>query len=140
MMRKLAFAFLLSAVICQTAVAGTVSGTLQEDFSCPNANCTSTCVGPGGETPISDYKDLSAWVVGQPDRLWLQKIDAQNNISLLILGVGDRCIFVGTPLTIQQTPQVSSLGLPPVTQCTCIGTRCTPPGCAGRAPEVSPLR
>jgi hypothetical protein len=139
-MIKLAFVILFSAAICPAAVAGTINGTIQEDFSCSAANCTSTCVGPGGETAISGYKDLSAWVVGQPDRLWLQKTDSQNNISVIVLGVGDRCLFSGVPLTIQQTPQVSSLGPPPVTQCICLNGICNPPGCFQRTPQVSPLR
>jgi hypothetical protein len=54
----------------------------------------------GGGTTVSGYMDLSAWVVGQPERLWLQKTDAQNNVSIMVLGIDDRCIFGGTPSTI----------------------------------------
>jgi hypothetical protein len=139
-MRRFALLVLFAVSMTRAAVAGSINGTIQEDFSCPAANCTTSCVGTGGSLTISGYKDLSAWMVGQPDRLWLQKTDPQNNVSLFVLGVGDRCVFAGTALTIQQQPTSSSLGPPPTGQCVCIGNVCTPPGCGSPTPEVSPLK
>ena len=51
-----------------------------------------------GRDPYQVWR--GAWMVGQPDRLWLQKTDAQNNVSIMVLGIDDRCIFGGTPSTI----------------------------------------
>ena len=114
------------------AHAGTITGTLQEDFQCPGANCTTTCAGPVGPLKIDGYRELSAWTIGQPDRLWLQKTDQANNMSVIVLGVADHCEFGGTPLTIGVQPQVSSLGPPPQSSCVCMGTQCIPEGCNHR--------
>lgn len=128
MFRALMGIIAAGATLGHAAFAGNINGTLQEEFSCPAANCTTSCVGPGGAATITGYKDLSAWMIGQPDRLWLQKTDSQNNVSEIVLGVGDRCTFGGTPLTISSPLQISPL--PPVKPgCTCIGNQCTPPGC-----------
>ncbi len=110
--------------MCSAAFAGNINGTLQEDFSCPAANCTTTCVGPGGPETITGYKELSAWMVGQPDRLWLM----MDRATVIVLGVADRCKFAGTPYTIGPPTEVDPLPQPPP-QCTCIGNECTPPGC-----------
>jgi hypothetical protein len=34
--------------------------------------CSLRNVGPGGLQTITGYKKLSAWMIGEPDRLWLQ--------------------------------------------------------------------
>jgi hypothetical protein len=136
MFRAIAGMLLLVAAF-SNAVGANVNGTLQEDFSCPGVNCTTSCVGPGGPISITGYKDLSAWMINQPDRLWLQKTDNQNNVSVIVLGVGDRCTFGGAPLTIAAPIQVSPLGPNPPAQCTCVGNNCNPLGCAQTS---SPLR
>jgi hypothetical protein len=124
MIRRIGLFILIALATSSVAFAGTINGTLQEDFSCPAGNCTTSCVGPGGPQTITGYKDLSAWMVGQPDRLWLQT----DNGRVIVLGVGDRCTFAGTPYTIGQPPEV--VPLPPVNPgCTCIGNVCNPPGC-----------
>ena len=134
MFRTMAGTISLITVFASNAVGANINGTLQEDFSCPAANCTTSCVGPGGPVSITSYKDLSAWMIGQPDRLWLQKTDNQNNVSVIVLGVGDRCTFGGTPLTIAAPIEVSPLGPNPPPQCTCVGTNCMPPGCVNSSP------
>lgn len=117
------FVFIAMAT-SSVALAGRVSGTLQEDFSCPGGDCTTICVGAGGQQSIANYKELSAWMVGQPDRLWL----VMDNARVIVLGVGDRCTFAGTAYTISSPTEVDPL--PPVNPgCTCIGNQCTPPGC-----------
>lgn len=132
MLTRFTLFVLFAVAISQGAAAAYITGTLQEEFTCPTGNCTTVCVGPGGQQAFSNYKDLSAWVVGQPDRLWLM-VDSS---KLVVLGVGDRCTFAGTPLTIQGPIEVIPLP-PPNPGCTCIGNVCTPPGCA--TPHVSPL-
>jgi hypothetical protein len=124
MIGKFGLFILVAIATSSVAFAGTVKGTLQEDFTCPAGNCTTVCVGPGGQQSISSYKELSAWMIGQPDRLWLM----MDNSKVIVLGVGDRCTFAGTPYTIGQPTEVDPL--PPVPpQCTCIGGVCTPPEC-----------
>jgi hypothetical protein len=137
MFRTMTRTILLVAALASNAIGANINGTQQQDFSCPSANCTTACAGPGGPMSITGYKDLSAWMIGQPERLWLQKTDNQNNVSVIVLGVGDRCTFGGTPLTISSPIQVSPLGPNPPPQCTCVGTNCFPPGCAQTS---SPLR
>lgn len=124
MLARFGFFLLFAVAMNSVAFAGAIKGTLQEDFSCPAGNCTTVCVGPGGQQSISNYKDLSAWMIGQPDRLWLM----MDSSRVVVLGVGDRCTFAGTPLIIGQPTEVDPL--PPVAPpCTCIGNSCTPPGC-----------
>jgi hypothetical protein len=115
---------LIAMAASSIASAGTINGTLQEDFTCPAGNCTTVCVGPGGQQNISNYRELSAWMITQPDRLGLM----MDNSRVIVLGVGDRCTFAGTPYTIGAPVEVDPL--PPVNPgCTCIGNVCTPPGC-----------
>ena len=128
MLSKLTLASLIVATISSPARAD-INGTLQEAFACPSGTCTTSCVGPGGPVKFTGYKQLTAWMISQPDRLWLQMIDANNNTSLTVLGVGDRCTFEGTPLKITVPIETSPLGPPPTPACNCIGNICNPPGC-----------
>jgi hypothetical protein len=138
MHRKIAAAVLLVFVSLTPARADMdpntpVNATLQEQFLCPAKNCTTQCVGPGGPQTITNYGNLSAYVITQPDRLWLNL----DNVTMIVLGVGDRCTFAGTPLKMVPAAGGSS-SLPPVTPpCMCIGNQCNPPGCG---PHVSPLK
>lgn len=135
MLGKLAAVIL--AVVCLSGSAfAQVQGTLQQQFTCPAQNCSTQCVGPGGAQTIKSYKVLKAYMLSQPDRLWLDLDDT----TMIVLGVGDRCTFAGTPLPITgPPPEQSKLGDPPKQACTCIGTKCTPPGCS-QPIEQSPLR
>jgi hypothetical protein len=128
MRSKFALIVLIGASMIGPAMAANVNGTLQEEFVCPQGNCNAMCVGPGGPATIGTYKDLKAWMIGQPDRLWLQKTDSQNNVSITVLGVGDRCTFQGISLPISGPIEVSPTPQPGPT-CTCIGNVCNPPGC-----------
>jgi hypothetical protein len=124
MIGKLALFVLVAVATTTIAFADPINGTQQEDFTCPAANCTTVCVGPGGQQSISNYRDLSAWMIGQPDRLWLM----MDSSRVIVLGVGDRCTFAGTPRVISAPTEV--IVIPPVPpQCTCIGNVCNPPGC-----------
>jgi hypothetical protein len=73
---------------------------------------------------ISNYRDLSAWMIGQPDRLWLM----MDSSGVIVLGVGDRCTFAGTPRVVSTPTEVIVIPLVPP-RCTCIGNVCKPPGC-----------
>ena len=128
MLRLLGLCVFVAVVGPYAAFADAIRGALQEDFVCTGLNCTTTCNGPGGASTITGYRELSAWTIAQPDRLWLQKIDGNNVVTVRVLGVADRCEFGGEPMTISITPQVVPIPSPPP-QCTCIGSQCNPPGC-----------
>lgn len=40
-------AVLLSTGLVQKALGSGINGTLQEEFTCPSANCNTVCVGTG---------------------------------------------------------------------------------------------
>jgi hypothetical protein len=86
------------------------NGTLQEEIACAGANCTSTCVGPGGSQKITDYTQIQAFMLSQPDRLWLKvtSTSAAGGFYVIVLGVGDRCTFGGLADDLKPAPGGSS--------------------------------
>src|SRR5579872_4538829 len=77
-----------------------IEGTLQEDFSCPGKNCTSTCDGPGGHRVIDKYSRLSVYVVSSPPHTILQTDTGRQ----IMLGAADACEFAGTSVPISPPP------------------------------------
>lgn len=138
MLGKVTMAVLVASVSCALAEVDPntpVNGVLQQQFLCPQKDCKTQCVGPGGPQTITGYRNLSAYMFSQPDRLWLDLDD----IAMIILGVGDRCTFAGAPLKVKIAPGGSSLFGPNPQQCNCIGNQCIPEGCAsGTAPASVP--
>ena len=97
--------------------ASAITGTLQEDFSCPGKNCTSVCDGPGGHRVINNYGRLSVYVVSSPPHIVLQTDTGKQ----IMLGAADACEFAGVSAPIvpppPPPPEVSRLdgpGSPPV--------------------------
>lgn len=86
--------------------ASAITGTLQEDFTCPTKTCTSVCDGPGGHRVIDGYGRLSVFVVSSPPHIILQL----DNGREIMLGAADACEFSGTSTPITPPPP------PPVEQ------------------------
>jgi hypothetical protein len=80
--------------------AWAIEGTLQEDFSCPDKNCTSTCDGPGGHRVINNYGRLSVYVVSSPPHTILQTDTGRQ----IMLGAADACEFAGASTPISGPP------------------------------------
>lgn len=104
----------LTALLFLTAVVGgparaQIPGDLQESFTCPAADCKTVCTSLNGLQTFTGYKELDAYMVHQPDRLWLQ-MDKRRTV---VLGVGDQCQFEGAAQVIQPPVPKSDLGPSP---------------------------
>jgi len=135
---KIAIAILAAGVACAQAEVDPntpINGVLQQQFLCPQGDCKTQCVGPGGPQTITGYRNLSAYMFSQPDRLWLDLDDT----TMIVLGVGDRCTFAGTPLKVKLAPGETSQFGPGPQQCVCVGNQCIPEGCAAH-PAAAPSR
>src|ERR1700748_3983182 len=82
-----------------------LNGTLQESFSCPAADCSTLCVGPGGQQAVDAYRILNAWTLAQSNRLWLQTDDGRT----IVLGANDRCSFGGSTSLLQAPAEIDLL-------------------------------
>lgn len=116
----------VSCALAEVPANTPINGVLQEQFLCPQKDCKTECVGPGGPQTVTGYQNLSAYMFSQPDRLWLDLDDT----TFIVLGAGDRCTFAGAPLKVIIPPGGSSQFGPNPQQCSCIGNKCIPDGCA----------
>lgn len=118
-------ALLFFAIVVGGPARAQIPGDLQESFTCPAANCKTVCTSLNGLQTFTGYKELDAYMVHQPDRLWLQ-MDKNRTV---VLGVGDQCQFEGAAQVIQQQPTKSDLGPPPQPGKVCITIPGRPPRC-----------
>jgi hypothetical protein len=112
--------------VASGAARAQIPGDLQESFTCPAANCKTMCTSLNGLQTFTGYKELDAYMVHQPDRLWLQ----MDKTRTVVLGVGDQCQFEGVAQPIQPPIEHSDLNGPgppphPPTICTTIPGRPT---------------
>ena len=110
MLASLLSVFSFGIALSQPGGGNYTLGILQEEFACSGGNCTTNCVGPGGPQQITKYTQIQAFLLSQPDRLWLKitNVSPPGSFHIIVLGVGDRCTFDGVADDIRPAPGGSS--------------------------------